>query len=289
MSGHGTSFFESKTWKNTMKYVYGLGAAVVIMGALFKIMHWPGASLMLIVGLSTEALIFTLSVLEPIHLDADWSRVFPELADTEGEGTEEIEHVGLYDLIKSGNEEPGAQADQLADKLQNAGIDNALIGRLKDGMSNLAENASSLGSMSSATGATGEYVSSLQNASAKLNELSSQYAASAESIAAIAGDGNNFAPEMEKLSSNISALNNTYELQLRSSQEYINSMSSMQEQQLASMSNMKDLQESVKGVMNDLAESANDTQAYRQSMATLSQNLSDLNNVYGNMLKAMRS
>ena len=278
MSGHGTSFFESKTWKNIMKYVYGLGAAVVIMGALFKIMHWPGASLMLIVGLSTEAVIFIMSVLEPVHLDADWSRVFPELADTEGEGVEEVEGVGLYDLIKAGSDEPGSQADKLAEKLNDAGIDNALIGRLKDGMSNLADNASSLGSMSSATGATGEYVSSLQNASAKLNELSDQYAASAASIAAIAGEGNNFGPEMEKLSSNISALNNPYELQLKSSNEYLASMSSMQE-----------LQDSIKSVMSDLAASAGDTQAYRENMATLSQNLSDLNNVYGNMLKAMRS
>ena len=278
MSGHGTSFFESKTWKNIMKYVYGLGAAVVIMGALFKIMHWPGASLMLIVGLSTEAVIFIMSVLEPVHLDADWSRVFPELADTEGEGVEEVEGVGLYDLIKAGSDEPGSQADKLAEKLNDAGIDNALIGRLKDGMSNLADNASSLGSMSSATGATGEYVSSLQNASAKLNELSDQYAASAASIAAIAGEGNNFGPEMEKLSSDISALNNTYELQLKSSNEY-----------LASMSNMQELQDSFKSVMSDLAASAGDTQAYRENMATLSQNLSDLNNVYGNMLKAMRS
>ena len=278
MSGHGTSFFESKSWKNIMKYVYGLGAAVVIMGALFKIMHWPGASEMLIVGLSTEALIFCMSVMEPIHLDADWSRVFPELANTEGEGTEDIDQVGLYDLIKAGSEEPGSQADKLAEKLNDAGIDNTLIGRLKDGMSNLAENASSLGSMSSATGATGEYVSSLQNASAKLNELSEQYSASANSIAAIAGEGTNFAPEMEKLSSNISALNNTYELQLKSSNEYISSMADMQ-----------GLQESIKSVMGDLAASAGDTQAYRESMATLSQNLSDLNNVYGNMLKAMRS
>ena len=278
MSGHGTSFFESKTWKNIMKYVYGLGAAVVIMGALFKIMHWPGASLMLIVGLSTEAVIFIMSVLEPVHLDADWSRVFPELADTEGEGVEEVEGVGLYDLIKAGSDEPGSQADKLAEKLNDAGIDNALIGRLKYGMSNLADNASSLGSMSSATGATGEYVSSLQNASVKLNELSDQYAASAASIAAIAGEGNNFGPEMEKLSSNISALNNTYELQLKSSNEYLASMSSMQE-----------LQDSIKSVMSDLAASAGDTQSYRENMATLSQNLSDLNNVYGNMLKAMRS
>ena len=63
MSGHGKSFFESKSWKTIMAFVYGIGAAIVIMGALFKIMHWPGASPMLLIGLSTEALIFTLSVM----------------------------------------------------------------------------------------------------------------------------------------------------------------------------------------------------------------------------------
>jgi gliding motility-associated protein GldL len=248
------------------------------MGALFKIMHWPGASLMLIVGLSTEAVIFIMSVLEPVHLDADWSRVFPELSNAEGEGVDEIEGIGLYDLIKSGSEEPGSQADKLADKLGDAGIDNALIGRLKDGMSNLADNASSLGSMASATGATDQYVSSLQNASSSLDSLADQYKESATSIAAISGEGNNFGPEMERLSSNIAALNSTYELQLKSSQDYISSAGQLQE-----------LQESIKSVMSDLAASASDTQIYRENMATLSQNLGDLNNVYGNMLKAMKS
>ena len=278
MSENGTSFFESKTWKNIMKYVYGLGAAVVIMGALFKIMHWPGASEMLIVGLSTEALIFIMSVMEPVHLDSDWSRVFPELANTEGEGIEELEGVGLYDLIKSSSDEPGSQADSLANKLGDAGIDNALIGRLKDGMSNLADNATSLGSMSSATGATDQYVISLESASKSLDNLADQYKESATSIAAISGEGNNFGPEMERLSSNLAALNNTYELQLKSSQDYIESAGQLQ-----------GLQESIKSVMSDLAASAGDTQIYRENMATLSQNLGDLNNVYGNMLKAMKS
>jgi gliding motility-associated protein GldL len=272
MSGHGTSFFESKTWKNIMKYTYGLGAAVVIMGALFKIMHWEGASEMLIVGLSTEALIFVMSVLEPVHLDADWSRVFPELSNSEGEGVEETEGVGLYDLIKPGG------ADGVALQMREAGIDDNLLRKLKDGMSNLADNASSLGSMASATGATDQYVTSLQNASSSLDNLAEQYKESATSIAAISGEGNNFGPEMERLSSNIAALNSTYELQLKSSQDYI-----------SSAGQLKELQESIKSVMSDLAASASDTQIYRENMATLSQNLGDLNNVYGNMLKAMKS
>jgi uncharacterized protein YukE len=73
-------------------------------------------------------------------------------------------------------------------------------------------------------------------------------------------------------------LNSTYELQLKSSQDYISSAGQLQE-----------LQESIKSVMSDLAASASDTQIYRENMATLSQNLGDLNNVYGNMLKAMKS
>ena len=272
MSGHGTSFFEGKKWKNIMKYMYGLGAAVVIVGALFKIQHWPFASEMLILGLGTEALIFAMTVFEPVHLDTDWSRVFPELADTEGEGVDGVEGVGLYDLIKPGG------ADGVAIQMREAGIDDNLLRKLKDGMSNFADNASSLGSMASATGATGQYVTSLKNASSSLDNLAEQYKESATSIAAISGEGNNFGPEMERLSSNIAALNSTYELQLKSSQDYI-----------ASSGQLKELQESIKSVMSDLAASAGDTQIYRENMATLSQNLGDLNNVYGNMLKAMKS
>ncbi|MFM8241986.1 MAG: hypothetical protein ACKN86_04210, partial [Crocinitomicaceae bacterium] len=83
--------------------------------------------------------------------------------------------------------------------------------------------------------------------------------------------------EMQKLGQNLAALNNVYELQLNSSQEYLNSLS-----------NMNSLQESINNIMTDLASTAKDTQAYRENMAMLSQNLTDLNNVYGNMLKAMR-
>ena len=70
----------SKAWKAMMGKVYGIGGGVVIIGALFKIMHWPGASLMLIVGLGVEACIFFISAFEPIHEDPNWELVYPELA-----------------------------------------------------------------------------------------------------------------------------------------------------------------------------------------------------------------
>ena len=76
----GGSFFESRKFKNIMKFVYGWGGAIVIIGALFKILHLPGAGFWLTFGLLTEAAIFFISAFEPLHEDPDWSLVYPELA-----------------------------------------------------------------------------------------------------------------------------------------------------------------------------------------------------------------
>ena len=79
MSGKSGGFFASKGYKNLMKYVYGYGASIVILGALFKIMHWPGCDTMLIIGLSTEAIIFGLSAMEPLHAEPNWAVYYPYL------------------------------------------------------------------------------------------------------------------------------------------------------------------------------------------------------------------
>lgn len=273
MSGNG-GFFASRKYRLITKYVTGYGASLVILGALFKIMHWPGADQMLIVGLITESLIFAFIAMEPLHEEVDWTRVFPEL------GVEENNDENrLLPLLKKGGMGGGGAADHLAKELDKAGIDQALLSKLKDGMSNLADNAKSLGAISTAAGATDSYVKSLETASEGLSKLTEQYAASASAIAGIAGEvqGNNFGTEMQKLGQNLGALNNVYELQLKSSQDY-----------LESMNQMTSLQDNIKGIMADLAASAQDTASYRENMAMLSQNLTDLNNVYGNMLRAMR-
>src|SRR5688500_18859260 len=76
----GKSFFHSRGFKVVMSRIYGLGAAVVIVGALFKILHWKGADAMLMVGLLTEAGIFAISAFEPVKEEVDWTLVYPELA-----------------------------------------------------------------------------------------------------------------------------------------------------------------------------------------------------------------
>jgi len=241
------SRFGSSGFRSGTHVVAGLGASVVIIGALFKIMHWKWCDQMLIVGLLTEAFIFALYAIMPL---------------------EDVSH----------DNEVGSAGELLAKQFEEAGIDQSLLEKLKNSMSNLANNASSLGAVSSAAGATDNYVKSLESASMGISKLADQYAASASAIAGIVADADgNFGVETQKLGQNISALNNVYELQLKSSQDYLNSIGQMNQ-----------LQDSIKGVMNDLASSAQDTQIYRENMSMLSKNLTELNTVYGNMLKALK-
>jgi len=278
MSGKG-NWFASKTGKTVLKHFFGWGAAIVIVGALFKIQHYPGSDIMLPVGLGLEAVIFIVMIFVPDHPEYHWERVHPVLdPDLTVDQLHELTENGTG-LIGGGQGGGKSNADLVAKQLEDAGIDEKLLSKLKDGMSNLAQNAASLGAVSTAAGATDAYVKSLETASAGLTKLTDQYAASANAIAGISADGNgNFGVEMQKLGNNLSALNNVYELQLKSSQDY-----------LTGLSQMSSLQENIKNIMTDLAASANDTQVYRENMAMLSKNLTDLNNVYGNMLKAMRS
>ncbi len=102
-----TEIVEGKTWKKFMAKLYGWGASVVIVGALFKIQHWPGAGPMLIAGLSTEAVIFFFSAFEPLHEELDWTLAYPELAgldideELESEDTKKPSHKSALEKFDS--------------------------------------------------------------------------------------------------------------------------------------------------------------------------------------------
>jgi len=96
-------------WKNFMKYLYGWGATAVIVGALFKLMHWPGAGIMLTIGMTVEAVIFFFSAFEPIHEEVDWTLVYPELA-----GMSDEEELKQY---RSSSRNSGLDAETLKEVL----------------------------------------------------------------------------------------------------------------------------------------------------------------------------
>lgn len=262
----------SKGWKKFMAKLYGFGAAVVIVGALFKIEHLPGASLMLTIGLLTEALIFVFSAFEPIHEDPNWELVYPELALGH---SEELDHDALP-VGKGGRGGGSGVTDQLDKLLEEAKIDSELIGRLGDGMRRLGDNAQQLTSVTTAAAATDSYVNSLQAASQKVSSLSDAYERASVSISGLTSttqEGESFGEQMQKVSKNLAALNNVYELQLKGSTQHLEATEKFQSQ--------------VTDMMQNLSASVEDTRLYKENMALLSKNLTDLNTVYGNMLKAM--
>ena len=252
----------SKAWKKFMAKLYGFGASVVIIGALFKIQHWPFAGPMLVAGLGTEAIIFFFSAFEPIHEDPNWELVYPELALGNSDDLDN-------DALPSRN----SISYHLDALLEEAKIDGALLQRLGDGMRSLGDNASQWKDVTSAVTATDNYTNSLQSASEKAASLSEAYDRASASISEMANDQSGAGEEMHKVSKNLSALNNIYELQLKGSSAHLEATEKFQAQ--------------VTDMMQNLTDSVEDTRMYKENMAMLSKNLTDLNAVYGNMLKAM--
>jgi gliding motility-associated protein GldL len=261
--------FETKKGKKMMGMLYGWGASIVIVGALFKIMHWPGAGAMLTVGLLTEAVIFFFSAFEPPHIEVDWTLVYPELA---GMGDE----ISLLD--NNGEEEQGTITEQLDNMLEEAKIGPELIESLGEGLKKMAENASNMSDLSGAAAATSDYASSMQNASSKVNELADSYVKASESLTGLvvnAEDGRSYSENLQNVSKNLSALNNMYELQLQSVNEH--------------MTSTNEMYSGIQNLMESLNSSVEGTQQYRENISELAKNLGSLNRVYGNMLTAMNA
>ena len=242
---------------------------------MFKIQHWPGATVMLIGGLGIEACIFILSAFEPLHEDVNWELVYPELAlgNSDALDHEHEEHAPQISHSKANNSSVTEHLDKM---LEEAHIDSELLTRLGDGMRALGENAAQLQVISSAAAATDSYVSSLQAASDKVSNLSEAYERASVSISGMTSstaEGESFGEQMQKVSKNLAALNNVYELQLKGSSAHLETTEKFQSQ--------------VTEMMKNLSDSTEDTRRYKENMAMLSSNLTDLNTVYGNMLKAM--
>lgn len=263
----------SKSWKKFMAKLYGIGAAIVIVGAMFKIQHWPGAGIMLVGGLSIEAIIFFFSAFEPQHEEPKWELVYPELAEHH-ETEESDEDMALEETTETKEELP--ITEQLDNLLEEAKIGPELIESLGNGLRSLSDNASKMSNITDASVATDEYVSSVRNAATNVNELSSNYSRASESLASIslsAEDGSNYASELKAVSSKLTELNSVYDMQLQGSKEQLEST--------------KQFYAGISELMANLQASVEDTKQYKENISELSNNLSALNRVYGNMLAAM--
>jgi gliding motility-associated protein GldL len=334
-------FVKSKKYKQFMAKLYGWGAAVVIIGALFKINHYTGADIMLIIGLGTESLIFFFSAFEPPHVEPDWSLVYPQLAG--------IYHEDELDSSKAFTTKDTV-TQELDKMFEKAKIGPELIASLGTGMTKLSETTSKLSNVADASLANEKYVSTMKTATesagvlnesyrrtaqtleqsasaseeqmghikatsktaaslstmfaevseslkedvqankafsasltnvtasanvfvAKYNESAELLSKTAETLNASATGGANYNKELQRISTNLSALNALYELHLQGSNQQ--------------MENTGKYNEVLSRFAAQMNESMANTEKFKMEVDNLTKNIAALNKVYGNMLSAM--
>ncbi|TCO08207.1 type IX secretion system motor protein PorL/GldL [Natronoflexus pectinivorans] len=324
MSGSG--FFGSPAYKKIMAKTYGIGASVVILGALWKILHWPGADYMLMAGLGTEALIFFLSAFEPPHEMPDWSLVYPELV-----GLEPRESKVSLNAGGGGIAVGGGGGSELAALIQGGHLDVSTVEKLSEGIKKLSQTASSLSNLSEASMATEAYLQAMKTASDSVGSfagVSSKLGESAESLASsfvntaqsVSSSGTQFSQKLSATGDSfVDVLKESGDKLVQSYQSLGESMASQVEkvsgdsvkyteglsvanQKLAAINSAYELQlssindqvqssqqltKSLGDITQHMNQSVSDTAAYKQEVANLTKTLGDLNSIYGNMLSAM--
>ncbi len=305
---------QSQGWKKFMAKLYGWGASVVILGALFKILHWPGANYMLMAGLGTEALIFFFSAFEPLHEEVDWTLVYPELA-----GLGEEDEIEVPSETESKRKKVGDKLESFDQMLESAGLTPDVFEKLGSGLNKLNSTANELADISEATLATQEYTNNMKSAANSVSDLAGTYRETAEGVNKSAGDlADAYKQSAEALSYSIDSLSDTYTKNSQQVSElgakFVESYEGLREtmnvdfsalkegnqqyseavgtlnKNLSALNAIFELQLSeadLDKMMEDLQGSVEESKKYHEQISNLGHKLEALNTVYGNMLAAM--
>ncbi|MGC9354476.1 MAG: gliding motility protein GldL [Mariniphaga sp.] len=313
--------FRTKRWKTFMGYVYGWGASIVMIGALFKLQHWQYSGLFLTIGLMTEAFIFFLSAFEPPLEMPEWSKVYPELRD-------DYEMMELEEYNKRGKN----GFDQL---LSSTEISPELLTRVGKSLNDLTNAAQGISDISTATLATDMYVKNLSSASESMNsfaeinkranetvnasveklvhsysfasqqlsetgktaieklhdsseEFSAKLAETGKKLSeTVNGASNSFTSELKNIGEN----SKVYSQNLEKLNQNINALNESFEVQLKGTKSQfeasRKFSQDISQMNEILASSVSELQKYKENAEQLNKHLEALNTIYGNMLGAL--
>lgn len=300
-------WYESYQGKNIVNIIYSVGASVVIIGALFKILHWPGASEVLMVGMFTEAFLFIIGALERPHPEFHWENVFPQLLEygTKPELLEEKSRQPRPTLLGAGTADSPVVGS--ATGATNAGVAKVPslkeedLKALKDGIADLAKTAtqfSELGKVAQTGVKLGEKLAAAELATetytAATATLAQTYAQVTGDMQTIAADTQAYKAGVEQVGQKIASLNSVYELQLQAVNANVEAQKlavastedvvAGQKRVLASVEEVIAAQKQAIASANEAAEAQT---AFAASAKQLQQQVADLNGIYGNMLNAL--
>lgn len=241
--------------------IASFGAAVVIVGALFKILHWENANILLMVGMFTEAAIFImfgfLYLKSEPEKNYEWEKVYPELVEGAVSNVQRTEGVNRL----AGME--GLSAD--------------MVEKLSKSLKGLAATADSLQEITKAAGATNAFVDSLTNSSQSLGQLNQTVSKATESIATISiasSETSKFTHEYAKAGEQLGKLNQLYENQIADATKHLQAINGYYN--------------NINSTIQHIAGSQKDSEQFKAELAKLNENMTALNTMYSSMLKAMK-
>lgn len=259
-----------------MAKLYGIGAAVVILGALFKINHYQYANEMLILGLGTEALIFLFSAFEPPHIEPDWSLVYPQLAGMYTDGPVERELGSKSSATK-----------KLDEMFNEANIDKETLEKLGVGLKKLSENAVQMGQISNAVVATNEYVDSIKSATKSASDLSGSYKKASEVLGKDATASVEYIENMKSASSSAAKLSSAYtqaadiiQTEVKSTEEFTTTVKTAAQSAKTLAETYTRSANTIKQSVDALDFGAVDGEAYNKQLQQIAKNMAALNGVY---------
>lgn len=272
-----SNIVRSRGFRNFMAKLYGWGASVVILGALFKINHYSGADIMLIVGLGTESIIFFFSAFEPPYVEPDWSLVYPELA-------------GMYHIHGEGPKKPTEELDSM---LEEAKIGPELMASLGEGLHKLSDNARKMSDISDAAVATEGYVTSIRGATSSADELSDSYKQTANALTRDAGASETYAQNIRSAAESAANLSGAYSQASASIQSELSATEEFTSNIRQAAGTVNNLIENYTRSVDVLAKSAEaldltslEGRSYNEQLRKIAENLEALNSVYELQLQA---
>lgn len=307
--GFGAKFmhwYDSYNGKKAVGMIYSIGASVVIIGALFKILHWPGASTVLMIGMFTEAFLFIIGCLDKPHTDFHWEHVFPQLM---GYGTEpnylkELEKMPRPTLLGAGVENPdGTKTENNSFNASNGqGSTVTSVAPLADddaaalhkGIAELSKTANQLADLTKvaaassklgeqmeiAATATGKFAASADQLSDKNDKLAETYSAIVNDMQGVAANTRSYTEGVAAVNSKLAGMNSVYELQLNALQAQADAIKEQTAQ-------VKSMSAGMEKMAASTAEALKSSAEYEAGAKKLAAQIADLNKVYGNMLNAL--
>lgn len=297
-SGGFVEFYNSYNGKRIFGAMYSLAAAMVILGALFKIMHWPGAGIVLSVGMLAEVFVFATGVFDKPFKTYDWDRVFSFDGSTHFSGSISGGQAAMP--VAAAQVAVPATGQAVTMQAPERLLDGEMVA-LSEGIKNLSATAKQLATLSASIGSAVEFSKNIETATeaaarfastqgsltSAMEKLHTSYTALNTDMSSVVNGTEQYAGKIGDINKNLSSLNSVYEIQLQNIQNQSEAIAAQTEHTRLLGTSLSDIAAENEKIKQSTKMIAEDTSKYKEASALLTSQISDLNKVYGNMLNAL--